>query len=239
MRKLFNPRVIAACGVTLMVAFGASNASAQSQDDSPQTQAANSEERFRHFMFRVGYARLNWDEEAKVAIAGQAVPGGNARLSNNNGVEFDLAYYFNPNVSVALALGVPPTTTLTASGTLTGVGQLGKVTYGPAVATVRYHLTGLGPVVPYVGAGINYTKIFDTKDGVLQNFRASDTVGPALNAGVDVALTRRFGIYADAKKVWTSSNTRFLLPTPAGAAPGTAKVRLDPLILNAGISIRF
>lgn len=235
MRHLPVSRVFLLCASAVAVSSIAAPASAQEQ----QQPASESDADFKRFAFRIGYARLNWDENAKVAVAGQAVPGGDATLKNNNGIAFDLAYYFNRNVSVALALGVPPTTSLTAAGTLAGAGKLGEVTYGPAVATVRYHLTGLGPVVPYVGAGINYTKIFKTRDALLQDFRASDTVGPVINGGVDVALNRRFGLFADVKKVWTSSNTRFLLPTPAGLAPGTAKVRLDPLIINAGVSIRF
>ncbi|KAK0350341.1 hypothetical protein LTR94_029410, partial [Friedmanniomyces endolithicus] len=92
-----------------------------------------------------------------------------------------------------------------------------------------YHITGLGPVKPYLGAGVNYTIIFKTKDRLLQDFKAKDTVGPVLQGGVDIALNKSFGIYFDAKKIFATSDTTWKLPTPAGLAPGTAKVKLDPL----------
>lgn len=194
---------------------------------------------FRHFAVRAGYARLNFNEKARVSAAGQPIAGADAILKDNNGFEFDIAYYFNPNVSVALALGAPPTTTLTAAGTLAGTGQLGRVTYGPAVATARHHVTGLGPVAPYVGAGVNYTMILDTDDGALQKFKVKDAFGPVLNGGFDIALDDTFGIYVDVKKIWANTKAEFLLPTPAGPAPGTAKVQLNPVIFNAGVSVRF
>ncbi len=194
---------------------------------------------FKRVMIRGGFAYLKWSEGATVNVGGQVVPGGTTRLSNNKGVEIDFSYFLNPNVSVAVAVGVPPTTTLYGAGTLASAGELGKVTYGPGSATVLYHLTAFGPVKPYVGAGVNYTIIFKTKDRLLQDFKAKDTVGPVLQGGVDIALNKNFGIYFDAKKIFATSNTTWKLPTPVGLAPGTAKVKLDPVVLNAGVSFRF
>lgn len=199
----------------------------------------NSGEDFKRVMIRGGFAYLKWDEGASVNVGGQVVPGGTTRLSNNKGVEIDFSYFLHPNVSVAVAVGVPPTTTLYGAGTLESAGELGKVTYGPGSATVLYHVTGLGPVKPYLGAGVNYTIIFKTKDRLLQDFKAKDTIGPVLQGGVDIALNKSFGIYFDAKKIFATSDTTWKLPTPAGLAPGTAKVKLDPLVLNAGVSFRF
>ena len=193
----------------------------------------------RKVMLRGGFAHLDWDDSSVIKVAGQIVPGGNGSLSNNNGVSVDAAYFFNPNVSVALALGIPPTTTLSGAGSLSFAGRLGKITYGPAVASVRYHVTGLGPVVPYIGGGINYTLIFKAKDLFLQDLHVSNSAGPAVTGGVDVLVIKRLGVYFDAKKIWANSRARFLVPTEAGLVPGTAKSRLNPLVLSAGVSYRF
>ena len=190
-------------------------------------------------MLRGGFAYLNWDDRSAVSVGGQLVPGGNGSLSNNNGIAFDVAYFFNPNVSVALALGIPPTTTLSGAGSLAFAGKLGKITYGPAAVTTRYHFTGLGPVVPYLGGGINYTLVFNTKDRFLQNLHVDNAVGPVITGGADIFISKRFGIFVDAKKIWASSHARFLVPSASGLVPGAAKTRLDPLVLNAGVSFRF
>lgn len=190
-------------------------------------------------MVRGGFARLNWDDRSTISVGEQIVPGGNGSLSNNNGVALDVAYFFNPNVSVALALGIPPTTTLSGAGSLASAGKLGKITYGPAAATTRYHFTGLGPIVPYVGGGINYTLIFKTKDRFLQSLHVNNAVGPVITGGADILVSKRFGVFVDAKKIWASSHARFLVPVGSGLVPGVAKTRLDPLVLNAGVSFRF
>jgi len=191
------------------------------------------------FIVRAGAAYLHWSESANVRSNSQLIPGGDARLSNNKGVVFDAAYFFRPNMSVALGLGIPPTTTLSGAGTLASTGRLGKITYGPSVVSVRYHLNGLGPVHPYVGVGGTYTLIFNTKDIGLKHFRVTDTVGPVAQGGFDIFLDRRFGIYFDAKKIWAKSNAKYLVPGPNGDTPGTARVTLNPLILVTGVSYRF
>ncbi len=142
-------------------------------------------------------------------------------------------------MSVAATVGVPPTSTLTASGTLAGAGTLGKVTYGPGLYSVRYHFGRPGGVRPYIGGGLNWTIIFKTEDGVLKDFRTSNTVGPAITGGIDVPLNERIGVFGAASKVWTSTNARFRLGTPNGFVPGTARVQLNPLIAQVGLQYRF
>lgn len=217
--------------VSMLAAIFAPAAPALAQDDSTPSEPK--------FIVRAGAAYLRWSESAIVGVGGAAVPGGNARLSNSKGVTFDIAYFVHPNISIALGLGIPPTTTLSGAGTLESTGRLAKIMYGPAVVSVRYHYKGLGPVQPYLGAGASYTMIFDNKDLLLKKFGVTDAVAPVLQAGVDIALTKRFGVYFDAKKIFAQSHAKYLLPTAAGDVPGTAKVVLDPLILGTGISFRF
>ena len=193
----------------------------------------------RRFYVRLGAARIMFDEKADVKLAGQPLPGANATVSNNNSISLDIGYFLTPDLSVAATVGVPPTSTLTASGTLAGAGTLGKVTYGPALYTLRYHLGRPGGVRPYIGGGLNWTIIFKTEDGVLKDFRTSNTVGPAITGGIDVPLNERIGVFGAVSKVWTSTKGRFRLGTPNGLVPGTARVQLNPLITHVGLQYRF
>lgn len=193
----------------------------------------------RRFYVRLGAARIMFDEKADVKLAGQPLTGANATASNNNGISLDIGYFLTPNVSVAATVGVPPTSTLTASGTLAGAGTLGKVTYGPGLYTLRYHFGRSGGVRPYIGGGLNWTIIFKTEDGVLKDFRTSSTLGPAITGGIDVPLNERIGVFGAVSKVWTSTNARFRLDTPNGLVPGTARVQLNPLIAQVGLQYRF
>jgi outer membrane protein len=193
----------------------------------------------RRFYLRLAAARVIFDEKADVKLAGQVLSGANATASSNNGVSIELGYFLTPDVSIAATVGVPPTSTLTASGTLAGAGTLGKVTYGPGLYSLRYHLGRPGGVRPYIGGGLNWTIIFKTEDGVLKDFRTTNTVGPAITGGIDVPINARIGIFGAASKVWTSTNARFRLGTPGGLVPGTARVQLNPLIVQLGLQYRF
>lgn len=194
----------------------------------------------RPFFLRLGGAHVGFDERASVSVGGATVPGGNARLEDNWGIAIEGGYFFTPDISVSLALGVPPTTTVRGAGSLAPAGALGDVTYGPAVLSVRYHFLEPGGIRPYIGAGVSYTVVFDTKDKALRNLDVANALGAALVAGVDVPITERWGACLDAKKIWAKTDARFDLPTSATTtAPGTARLTLDPLVVSAGISFRF
>jgi len=191
------------------------------------------------FYLRTGPAQIMFDEGAEVTIAGEPVPGADARLEDNTGLAVELGYHISPRISVAATVGVPMTTTLTAAGSLAGAGELGSVKYGPGIYTVRYHFDSPGPIRPYVGAGVNWTIIFESRDGGLQNVDAKDTFGPVITAGLDIPINERMGVFAAVAKAWTSSDVTFDFPTPAGLVPGTSKVQLDPLVIYGGIQVRF
>ncbi|EIZ79651.1 hypothetical protein WSK_1731 [Novosphingobium sp. Rr 2-17] len=203
------------------------------------TAEAQTADRPERFYIRVGPGFVDFDEDAKVKIAGQPLAGANGTLSDNVTAGVELGYFITPDISVAATVGVPPTTKLTAAGTLAGAGTLGKVTYGPGVYTARYHFGRPRGVRPYIGGGFSWTIIFGTKDGVLQDVKVENATGPAVTWGIDVPINRKFGLFASGIKTWTSANSRFTLPTPGGSAPGTARLQLNPLILYGGIQYRF
>ncbi len=185
-----------------------------------------------------GPAHIGFSTSAKVQAGGQLVPGGNATADSNHSVGFGAIYDFHPGWSAEIALGLPPTTALKGTGTLAGAGTLGKVKYGPAVLSVRRHLWEDGPVRPYIGAGINYTLVLESRDGFVSNLDVKNGVGPVLQAGFEVPINQRWSFFVDAKKIWLKTTATGTLPA-LGGAPAHAKVRLDPLVVTAGVSYRF
>lgn len=184
---------------------------------------------------RLGAGSVNFGESADISLGGAPFPGAGAAVSNNTTLLFSVDYRFSPDFSVEFAGGIPPTTTLTGTGALAGT-HLGKVTYAPAVLTLKYHFTGLGAdIVPYVGAGVNYTVITDTKDGAIQGFKVKNAFAPAVQLGFETNADRRFGFYADAKWIFLETEATGTV----GGTPARADITLDPLILGAGIVYRF
>jgi outer membrane protein len=85
-----------------------------------------------------------------------------------------------------------------------------------------------------LGAGLNYTLFYNN------GLHAGDTpvsiknssIGPALQAGIDVQVARNLFVNADIKKIWMRTSA-----SADGASLGSLKI--DPLIVGVGVGMRF
>jgi outer membrane protein len=183
----------------------------------------------------VGPVSVHFHPKAEVSLGGAVIPGAGVEASSNVTLGLEVAYAVNPNLAGRLTIGVPPTTKLTGTGPLAGAGELGQIKYGPAVLSLTWAFDGLGPVRPYVGGGVNYTMVLETKDGAITSLDAKSAFGSVLQAGVDVPIDPRWGLFLDVKKIFVKTSATGLV----GAAPASASVPLDPLLVHAGIQYRF
>ena len=139
--------------------------------------------------------------------------------------EVDITYFFNKNIAAELILTVPQKHTLRAGGA-----AIGTLKHLPPTLTVQYHFD-LGSFKPYVGAGLNYTRFSSV------NLPAGvdidrNSFGPALQAGVDIPLSKNLYLNFDVKKVYIKTDV-----TAGGAKLGTFKV--DPVLVGVGLGWRF
>jgi outer membrane protein len=139
--------------------------------------------------------------------------------------EFDISYFFTPQIAAELVLTVPQKQTLSASGT-----PIGSFKHLPPTLTLQYHFQAPG-FKPYVGAGLNYTRIssVDLPAGVTVE---RNSFGPALQAGVDIPLAPHLSLNIDVKKVYIRTDV-----AAAGSTLGTFKV--DPVLFGIGLGWRF
>jgi outer membrane protein len=140
--------------------------------------------------------------------------------------EVDISYFFSPEFSAELILTYPQKHTIKAGGT-----EIGSLKHLPPTLTAQYHFTGLGSFVPYVGAGINYTRFssVDLPDGVSIK---KDSWGAALQVGVDVPIDKTMSFNFDVKKVQIATDVS------AGGAP-LGEFKVDPLLVGVGLGWRF
>lgn len=192
---------------------------------------------------RVGPAQVGWDASSTVEVAGGPVPGGFIKVKDNTALAFEVGYRATDRWTLRMAFGVPPTTTLSTGGTLNTLvppltGTLGKIKYGPAVASATWSLGEFGVFRPYVGAGVNYTHVFETNDGDIGGLRVKSAWGSALQAGFDVAIDRDWSVFVDARKIFIKTTATGTVPA-LGGPPAKANVKLDPLIVHIGAGYRF
>jgi len=140
--------------------------------------------------------------------------------------EVDVSYFFNKNVAAELILTLPQKQVVGPNG------SIGSFKHLPPTLTLQYHFTDLKGYKPYVGAGINYTKI--TGDSISPYNLDSQSFGMAFQAGVDVPLTKQVSLNFDVKKVYIRSD---VYVSSTGASAGTLK--LDPVLVGVGVGYRF
>ena len=140
--------------------------------------------------------------------------------------EVDVTYFFNKNVAAELILTLPQSQAVYA-----GTSPLGSFKHLPPTLTLQYHFTDFQSFKPYVGAGINYTKI--TGDNLTGFHLDNHSYGAAFQAGVDVPLTKQVSLNFDVKKVYIKTDVY----NAAGVSQGTLK--LDPVLVGVGVGYRF
>lgn len=187
---------------------------------------------------RVGPAHIDFHDQVTLSVGGSVVPGAGATIDSATTLGIEFGYQFAPAWSASVLVGVPAQGDVTATGTAAALGQLGEVRYGPLVLAGQYRFGDVGGMRPYVGAGAVYFAVLQSKDGSLQNFDAESRWGSVLQAGIDVPLGERYGLFFDVKKMHLKTAATATVPA-FGGAPARADVKLDPLVLHAGLSWRF
>lgn len=141
--------------------------------------------------------------------------------------EVDISYFFTPNLAAELILTYPQKHNVALAGT--GIGSFKHL---PPTLTLQYHFTPSARISPYVGAGVNYTRIGSVKllngAGDLEN----NSFGFALQAGVDFKIDKNWSINLDVKKVQIRSDVF------VGGARVSA-VKVDPVLVGVGVGYRF
>jgi len=168
-------------------------------------------------------------------------PTGRTSADNSVTPELDFTYMATKHVGAELILA---TTKHHVSGkdALAGVGRLAGTWVLPPTLTLQYHFMPDAAVRPYAGAGVNYTIFYSTKATSALNAAIgatkvglSDSVGYALQGGVDVDLTKRFFLNFDVKYISIDTHARLT----TGTLVNRERVHLDPIVFGVGIGTRF
>ena len=157
-------------------------------------------------------------------------------LSANNKTigELDVTYFFTPNLAAELMLTVPQKQTVQSSVQAV---EIGTFKHLPPTLLAQYHFTGLAGYKPYVGAGINYTRISGVNlvSAVAElNPLTLDRHhwGGAFQAGVDIPLDKNWSINLDIKKL-------FIRTRVYSDSTNVGTLKLDPLVAGVGVGYRF
>jgi outer membrane protein len=141
--------------------------------------------------------------------------------------EFDVTYFFTPNIAAELILTYPQKHDVYLDGA-----NIGTFKHLPPTLSAQYHFAPNGSINPYLGAGVNYTNISQVKLLAGKGSLESNSFGLSLQAGVDFKIDKNWSINIDVKKVQIRSDVKV-----AGAKVSAVKV--DPLLIGLGLGYRF
>jgi len=163
-----------------------------------------------------------------------SVIGGHADASNTVEPELDASYFLTDNIAVE-AIAATTRHRITARGTVAGDVDVGNVRLLPPTLTAQWHFLPQAALDPYVGAGVNYTWLFDTSvpHTIVNKVSYSDGFGAVLQAGVDYHLGGRWYLNFDVKQLFLNTTAKI------NGGQIRANVDLNPTLVGAGIGYRF
>ena len=183
------------------------------------------------WLVRARAVRLQMENKSD-AIPSLGVQSDAIEVSDKTIPEVDITYFFTKNIAAELILTVPQKHDVTLSGA-----KIGTFKHLPPTLTAQYHFLPDGTIRPYVGAGINYTRISAVAlnvPGVGDLSLENSSIGGALQAGVDFKIADNLFLNIDIKKIWISSD---VMLKATGAK--VSSVTLDPIAIGVGIGYRF
>lgn len=150
-------------------------------------------------------------------------------------------YFISPNFSLETICCLTEHHVTGTTG-LPGAELVANAKLIPATVTAKLHFP-VGPLKPYVGAGVTYFWWVDAKPGAatiplgVTKTTLSSKVGVVVQGGFDIAVNQQgLGLTFDAKKYFVDTTARWYV----GNTVAIQTVhKLDPWVLSAGISYRF
>jgi outer membrane protein W len=184
---------------------------------------------------RLGGARVKLADDGDIFLNGALDPQAGYETPDDWVVSGDVGYFVLDNVAVQFSATSPATTPNIPAGSLAGLPNLGTDEFSVFGLTGVWHPLRGGRVSPYVGAGVAYLHVWDIEDGLAANLDIQDAFGPVVQAGVEVAIDERFGVFVEARQAFIETDAS----GDIGPLRVTAEPELDPFILQAGALFRF
>lgn len=198
-----------------------------------QTAPAQSPWQIRVRAVNLGFE--NKSEAGSGILTPAQLPSNAVRANDKTIPEVDITYFFTKNIAAELVLTVPQRHRVNiVNGPLAeGIGSFKHL---PPTLLLQYHFLPDAQFRPYIGAGINYTKIssvnlFSNIAGQRLTLDGSST-GASFQVGMDIPITRNVLFNVDVKKTYIDTDIKI-------NGGKVSKLELNPLMVGVGLGYRF
>lgn len=163
-------------------------------------------------------------------------PGADAETGDATTVIFVFERTLTPNIGAELVIGVPPRIKSKATGTVAFLGDnvLSAKNVAPTLLVNYYFGDAANTVRPYLGLGLNYTRFASIKSSLAPKVDMSDSLGAAIQAGVNVAFNKQYGLFASVARVDVKSDL-----VAVGSTVLTTTIDFKPVTYSLGVWYKF
>ena len=176
--------------------------------------------------------------------------GGNVgmgvEVDNDTQLGLNLVYMLDSNWGVEVLAATPFTHDVNLVGTADndlglGDGKLAEVTHLPPTISAVYFFDTNSAFVPYVGAGLNYTFIYDEEftgareDQTFTDLDLDNSFGWSAQVGFDYKIDEKWLINASARYIAIDTTADFTVATVAGSVD----VDIDPWVYTVSLGYVF
>lgn len=148
--------------------------------------------------------------------------------------------FFNERLSTEFAIARVENETSVRRRATGAAAAGGNLEMTPITAVLQYHFAPNGFIDPYIGAGGAYM-LFDFSEGQgvtgVDQIDVDDDIGFVVNAGIGIKLGGRLGLNVDAKYVPVDAAASGVIVS--SDEESFTRIEVSPIIISAGVSLRF
>lgn len=190
---------------------------------------------------------------------GAAVPNSGATISNSDTVGLAFTHFFTDNFALTADLGLPPTFHLNGTGSLAGLGEIGKAKqWSPAIVAKWYFGDGNSKFRPFVGAGVSYVwyDSIELNDGIQRQLSSIYTGGlstsakstadlssswaPVLNLGAVYNFDKNWSVGFSVSYLPLKTDADITTTLPNGAkVHSTTSLTINPIVSFLSVGYKF
>ena len=196
-------------------------------------------------LVRAGATTVSPDESSSNIFAGGDDLGVGLTIDNNTQLGLNVAYFFTDHINVELLAATPFThdVNFSVDDPLGTGNKVGEVTHLPPTVTVNYYFNNASSVFqPYIGAGVNYTFIYDEEftsandKAGLTDLSLDNSLGLSAQIGMDYMIDKTWHLNASVRWIDIDTEATF----DVGEAKGrVGNIEIDPWVYTVSIGYTF
>jgi outer membrane protein len=184
----------------------------------------------------------------KTSASGDELDISSNLVANGFGGDVSTIVFFNEHIASELSLGFNAYKTKQSviNGIAEAYGRAANIQKNlnlysiPGTLTFQYYVAPFGGFSPYVGGGYSLSYFYTNNKAIRVNKFSG---APVLQVGVDFIAQDNTLITLDIKKYFINKDvyykSSFLYPSSTNLGDLKSKLKLDPLVISAGIGFQF